>query len=190
MAIIAFKTIRQCHFTWHQASFMTARALRHARPQPRLYFPQRKIQTTQSIDIRGIHLRTANFKKKSSFLQPFGQKNRLFDKISQLNRDFHSNVTTMSSYSPIFVYSQRTHMRKFNSRLILLIILAIISVSSHWYLNTDAIRQSSTTSLEQFNHLQSASEKDIEEESPKPVLPDVMLLKKVVETGRRLIPAN
>lgn len=81
-------------------------------------------------------------------------------------------------------------MRKMNTRVLLFVVLAVVSIASHWYLNSSVSSVSSPDFLQQPATLNQSTEEEYDEESSRPVLPDVHLLKKVVETGRRLIPAQ
>lgn len=77
-----------------------------------------------------------------------------------------------------------------NTRIVLFAFLAVVSIASHWYLNSSVATHTSSDLLQQPATLNQSSEEEYEDESPRPVLPDVHLLRKVVETGRRLIPAQ
>ncbi len=78
-------------------------------------------------------------------------------------------------------------MTKPNTRLVLVLILAAASFASYLYLNSRTFDKVTTTDAVEA----SSSEEDAESELKAPgkgILPDVYLLKKVVETGKRLMP--
>ena len=80
-------------------------------------------------------------------------------------------------------------MKKLNSRSILFILLVAASIVSCIYLNTVSIeRLESTANMEAVEE-----DKDIEgldAQQKEIFLPDVRILKKAIDTGRRLIPAS
>lgn len=74
-------------------------------------------------------------------------------------------------------------MKKLNTRSTLFLLLIVASLVSYIYLNTitvETIEETHTNELE----LEEA------EEQQNIILPDVQLLKKVVDTGRRFLPAS
>ena len=79
-------------------------------------------------------------------------------------------------------------MRKLSTRSVLLALLVIVSLSSYIYLNTVSV--DAPTSNPSSNTEQPASLDDLDQEDGQLVLPDVRLLKKVMETGKRFIPAT
>lgn len=77
-------------------------------------------------------------------------------------------------------------MTKSNTRLVLVIILAAASFASYLYLNSLKYDKASTRTVEP-----TAEETTAESELKAPgnaILPDVYLLKKAVEAGKRLMP--
>lgn len=81
-------------------------------------------------------------------------------------------------------------MRKINPRVLLIVILAMVSVCSHWYLNSNVYALNADVLAKQPTALDQSSEEEYDDESTRPVLPDVHILRKVIETSRRLIPAQ
>lgn len=82
-------------------------------------------------------------------------------------------------------------MRKVNTRIILVCFVALCSLACHFYTNVNAhaLQNQATSPVGVYDA--ATEEENWEENAPsKTVLPDVQLLKKIVETGRRLIPAN
>lgn len=77
-------------------------------------------------------------------------------------------------------------MSKSTTRTVVVLALATISLSSYIFLNTVAPNTSSSSDLE--------SEETKNEvkalENVESALPDVMLLKKVIEVGKRILPAS
>ena len=77
-------------------------------------------------------------------------------------------------------------MTKSNTRLVLVILLAAASFASYLYLNSLQYENASTRTAEP-----TAEEEMAESELKAPgnaILPDVYLLKKAVEAGKRLMP--
>ena len=72
-------------------------------------------------------------------------------------------------------------MKKTTTRSLLFAFLLLASIGSYAYLNVASYAQDAE-----------AEEKEslIEREDASLVLPDVMFIKKVVETGKRLLPAS
>lgn len=79
-------------------------------------------------------------------------------------------------------------MRKvFTTRTVLLLFLAVMSLGSYIFLNT-VTPHSSTPDLDEssnteVNELKALDNVDV-------ALPDVLLLKKVIEVGKRILPAS
>ena len=77
-------------------------------------------------------------------------------------------------------------MKKSSTRTVLFCLLIAASIGSYIYLNSLSSPMASfeqTTDLEEF-------EEDIESNDAEIILPDIHLIKKVVETGKRLLPAS
>ena len=79
-------------------------------------------------------------------------------------------------------------MKKITTRTVLLALLAAASLASYIYLNTSTAVESN----ELIPLGQSSSEllEDIDKPEREIVLPDIHLLKKVVESGKRFLPAS
>lgn len=77
-------------------------------------------------------------------------------------------------------------MRKFSTRSVLLALLVITSICSYIYLNTVSV--SATESANQATEVESTNEMD--EQESELVLPDLRVVKKVLETGKKFIPAS
>ncbi len=74
-------------------------------------------------------------------------------------------------------------MKKSSTRTVLFCLLIAASLGSYIYLNS--------LSVQSVPYEQAAiEEEDMESGDAEIILPDIQLLKKVVETGRRLIPAS
>ncbi|MCB9265695.1 MAG: hypothetical protein H6558_11755 [Lewinellaceae bacterium] len=74
-------------------------------------------------------------------------------------------------------------MKKSSTRTVLFCLLLAASIGSYIFLNSVS---STATSYEQ-----AADQEEYEEASDaKVILPDIHLVKKVIETGKRLIPAS
>ena len=81
-------------------------------------------------------------------------------------------------------------MRKLSTRSVLLVLLVVASISSYIYLNTVTV-SSSGTSASNDPDIENVSEmNEIESQQQELVLPDVTMIKKILETGKRLIPAS
>jgi hypothetical protein len=76
-------------------------------------------------------------------------------------------------------------MRKFSTRSVLLALLVITSICSYIYLNTVNV---TTESANQATEVESTNE--IDEQESELVLPDLRVVKKVLETGKKFIPAS
>ena len=80
-------------------------------------------------------------------------------------------------------------MKKLNSRSILFILLVAASIVSYIYLNTVSVENlQSTAEIEAVE-----ADKELEgldAQQKEIFLPDVRILKKAIDTGRRLIPAS
>ena len=77
-------------------------------------------------------------------------------------------------------------MKKSSTRTVLFSLLISASIGSYIYLNSlssPMVSFEQTTDLEEF-------EEDIESNDAEIILPDIHLVKKVIETGKRLIPAS
>lgn len=78
-------------------------------------------------------------------------------------------------------------MKKENTRTILIALLIAASLGSYIFLNTRSSNVETTPSTEL------AKENAVEEEvdgQQEIILPDVRLLKKAIETGKKLLPAS
>lgn len=75
-------------------------------------------------------------------------------------------------------------MKKSTTRSLLFIVLLAASISAYAFLNVASYNLISSTTAEQ------QEEQLHESEEVKLVLPDVRLIKKVVEHGQRLLPAS
>ena len=81
-------------------------------------------------------------------------------------------------------------MRKLSTRSVLLVLLVVASICSYIYLNTVTV-SSPGTSASNDPEIENVSEMDeIESEQQELVLPDVQMIKKILETGKRLIPSS
>ena len=79
-------------------------------------------------------------------------------------------------------------MRKvFTTRTVLLLFLAVMSLGSYVFLNTVTLHSSTPdsagSSKTEVNELKALDNVDV-------ALPDVLLLKKVIEVGKRILPAS
>lgn len=74
-------------------------------------------------------------------------------------------------------------MKKLNTRSTLFILLVVASLASYIFLNTVTIEY---TEEAQTNEL----ELEEEEVQQNIILPDVQLLKKMIDTGKRFLPAS
>ena len=77
-------------------------------------------------------------------------------------------------------------MKKSSTRTVLFCLLIAASIGSYIYLNSlssPMVSFEQTTDLEEF-------EEDIESNDAEIILPDIHLVKKINETGKRLIPAS
>lgn len=78
-------------------------------------------------------------------------------------------------------------MRKVTTRTVVVLLLASMSLVSYIYLNTVA-SNSSAPSPDDQSEAEAKELKALEE--VEATLPDVMLLKKVIEVGKRILPAS
>jgi len=74
-------------------------------------------------------------------------------------------------------------MKKQTTRTLLFVLLIAASIASYAFLNV-AYNSSGGASSE------AASQPQIEQEDAKLVLPDVRLIKKLIENGKRFLPAS
>ncbi|MBL7794107.1 MAG: hypothetical protein JNK77_17390 [Saprospiraceae bacterium] len=82
-------------------------------------------------------------------------------------------------------------MKKLNYRTVLFVFLAMMSAASYLYLNAGATFGAGNVQQEENVLGRLSEEETFEEDQPAHTpLPDVHLLKKVVEGGRRFIPAH
>lgn len=74
-------------------------------------------------------------------------------------------------------------MKKLNTRTTLFLLLIVTSLVSYIYLNTITV---------EYNDKAQSTELELEEADQQQniVLPDVQFLKKVVDTGKRFLPAS
>ena len=77
-------------------------------------------------------------------------------------------------------------MKKSSTRTVLFCLLIAASIGSYIYLNS---LSSPMVSFDQAAGVEEYEE-DIESNDAEIILPDVHLIKKVIETGKRLIPAS
>jgi hypothetical protein len=78
-------------------------------------------------------------------------------------------------------------MRKLTTRTLVVLFLSGMSLSSYIYLNTVASNSSRPSSDEKIE----AELKELKAaENLDAVLPDIMLLKKIYEVGKRILPAS
>ncbi len=82
-------------------------------------------------------------------------------------------------------------MKKLNFRTAIFVFLAILSAASYLYINSGTI-QGTDNQEQSGQNLDGLSEEEIwdEDQDGRTPLPDVHLLKKMVEGGRRFIPAH
>lgn len=80
-------------------------------------------------------------------------------------------------------------MKKVNTRSILLTTLILASALSYIYLNTVTIPDTSKV-VESKEAVQEDVKTEVDGEQKELILPDVQLLKKVVQTGKRFLPAS
>ena len=79
-------------------------------------------------------------------------------------------------------------MAKSNTRIVLVTLLAAASFASYLYLNS--IRHKNASSIEEATASE-AVESELKNLTPdKALLPDVYLLKKALDTGKRLMPTR
>ena len=75
-------------------------------------------------------------------------------------------------------------MKSLNARKIFFSLLVAASLCSYGYLNTiGANHESVVDQSEELNYFEEEVQKDV-------ILPDVKILQKVIETGRRIIPSS
>lgn len=70
------------------------------------------------------------------------------------------------------------------AHIIITIVVVIASLASYIFLNHAESSRAPKEDVEQYNN------EDFESSDPQMVLPDVEMIKKVLETGRRLLPAS
>ncbi len=78
-------------------------------------------------------------------------------------------------------------MRKVTTRTVVVLLLAAMSLSSYIFLNTVTPNSSTPSSDEQVESESNELEKL---QNVDAVLPDVLLLKKIYEVGKRILPAS
>lgn len=78
-------------------------------------------------------------------------------------------------------------MRKVTTRTVVVMLLAAMSLSSYIFLNT-VTTNSSTPSSDDKNAIETKELKPLQKVDA--VLPDVLLLKKIYEVGKRILPAS
>jgi hypothetical protein len=76
-------------------------------------------------------------------------------------------------------------MKRSKTRMILLVVVVAASLASYIYLNNTEATQAQGDNLEQTE-----IDENFKQGDSKMVLPDVEMIKKVLETGKRLIPAS
>lgn len=77
-------------------------------------------------------------------------------------------------------------MKKPNTRTVLLSLALVASLSAYVFLSNASTRLNGSVEPTEVMHY----EERAEAESPAVVLPDIMLLKKAVEVGKRFLPAT
>ena len=81
-------------------------------------------------------------------------------------------------------------MRKFSTRSVLFALLVVTSICSYIYLNTVNV-DSGNTAPSGTTEIENSKELDeMENQKGELVLPDIQVIKKILETGKRLIPAS
>lgn len=85
---------------------------------------------------------------------------------------------------------KKTVMKKQTARTVLVALVVLASLVSYIYLNTVAVNTPKDTSTEY--QLMENEEEALEDgvTNTKLLLPEVALIKKVIETGKSLIPGN
>ncbi|MEN0006135.1 MAG: hypothetical protein AAF798_18435 [Bacteroidota bacterium] len=78
-------------------------------------------------------------------------------------------------------------MKKLSTRTVLIILLVVASLSSYVFLSTRATSYTATPNTELTEEQAIQEEVDSEQEI---ILPDVQLLKKAIEAGKRLVPTS
>lgn len=78
-------------------------------------------------------------------------------------------------------------MKKSIARTILFTVLVFASIFSYIYINTTG---TATGELRPWVEQENGTLEEIEEADPEVVLPDIHLLKKLVESGKRFLPAS
>lgn len=76
-------------------------------------------------------------------------------------------------------------MKRSKTHLILFVVVVVASLASYIFLNNTRPSQASGDDMEQTE-----MEEDFDQGETKIILPDVEMVKKVLETGRRLLPAS
>lgn len=83
-------------------------------------------------------------------------------------------------------FKKITAMKKSNTRTVLFCLLLASSIGAYIFLNSvssPAASSDEAAAVEEY-------EEEMEPGDAKVILPDIHLIKKVVETGKRLIPAS
>ena len=78
-------------------------------------------------------------------------------------------------------------MKKSIARTILFTVLVFASIFSYIYINTTG---TATSELRPWVEQEKGTLEEIEEADPELILPDIHLLKKLVESGKRFLPAS
>lgn len=76
-------------------------------------------------------------------------------------------------------------MKRSKTHIILFVIVVVASLASYIFLNNAQPAQVNSENMEQTD-----MDEDFEQRETKMILPDVEMVKKVLETGRRLLPAS
>ncbi len=76
-------------------------------------------------------------------------------------------------------------MKRSKTHIILFVIVVVASLASYIFLNNAQPNQASSDAMEQTD-----IDEDFEQGETKMILPDVEMVKKVLETGKRLLPAS
>lgn len=74
-------------------------------------------------------------------------------------------------------------MKKLNTRSTLFLLLIVASLVSYIYLNTITVEYKADNTTKELELEDADAQQNI-------ILPDVLLIKKVVDAGKRLIPAS
>ena len=81
-------------------------------------------------------------------------------------------------------------MKKINLRPVFLVLLLAVSIGSYVFLNTVSVDNGKVQSSEPKHFLNSEMEDSTDSSEDSNTLPDVLLVKKLIEKGKGLFPAS